>query len=217
MATTKNIPTGNDVRALREGLDMSTVEFGKLLGLGPSAVTRWESKKSRAVHMDPFAARVFEIIIAQAKKLGKTKFGALVRDALSHEHDLYALWQVLSMAFGETVRVVKKITGGKKNKKPTVRPGRQSRPSKRARKASKRSARATERRIRRSRATRSRPARRAARAKRAAKAAVGSSGKAKRARPPARTADPKPSPVSESKITQSAAKEAVESRENGVQ
>lgn len=162
--------TGNDVRALREGLDMTTVQFGKLLGLGPSAVTRWESKKSKAVHMDPFAERVADIIVAQSRKLGKSKFGAIVNEALAHEHDLFALWQILTLAFGETVRIVKKVTSGgkaKRNAKPTkVRAG----------KRAKRDSRKAEARARSRRAA---PRRRAARTKRAAKVAAPS--KAKRA------------------------------------
>jgi hypothetical protein len=197
MATTKKM-TGNDVRALREGLGMTTAQFGKLLGLGPSAVTRWESKKSRAVHMDPFAGRVAEIIVSQSRKLGKTKFGEVVSQALEHEHDLFALWRVLSMAFGETVRVVKKITGGKNGKAKRA-----------AKKTARKSKRTAKKAVARASGRRDvkRPARRAKRVARKASAKA-TPAKAKRA----------PRPRAESKITPSPAKDLAETKPgaNGV-
>lgn len=193
MATTKTKKmTGNDVRALREGLEMSTAQFGKLLGLGPSAVTRWEAKKSKAVRMDPFAARVAEIIVGQSKKLGKSKFGEIVNKALEHEHDLFALWQILSMAFGESMKLVKKITGGGKKAK--------------AKRAAKKTARVAKREVK-ARTRRTAPrAKRAARAKRTTKTTAPV--KAKRARPA--KGDGGNVPTSESKITPSAAKDHLE-------
>lgn len=211
MATKKM--TGNDVRVLREGLGMTTVQFGKLLGLGPSAVTRWEAKKSKAVRMDPFAARVADIIVSQSKKLGKTKFGKIVSDALRHEHDLFALWQVLSMAFGEAVKVAKKITSGGKGGK-VKRTAKKT--ARKATRTSKREIKAIERRVR-AKAVRRAKGSRAARAKRASakaapvKAKRAAKARAPRVRPAARArATDVPKAASESKVTPSAAKDLAE-------
>lgn len=210
MATTKmKRMTGNDVRGLREGLDMTTVEFGKLLGLGPSAVTRWESKKAKAVSMDPFAARVAEIIVGQSKKLGKTKFGAIVRDALAHEHDLFALWQILSLAFGEGARIAKKIVGGSGKGKAKRAEKRQGRRAAKKDGVQAHGRRAVSRHASKRRAKRAAPRRAARRVPRAKPAKAKS---APRARPAPKAAS-KPAvgvPGAESKITASAHKERAE-------
>lgn len=188
MAQTKAM-TGNEVRALREGLDFTTVQFGKLLGLGPSAVTRWESKKSRAVHMDPFAAHVAEIIVSQSRRLGKGRFGEIVGRALEHEHDLFALWKILSLAFGETVKVAKKVTGGRNA-------GKAKRVAKKAARTAKRDLKTARRTTRKTVTTRR--AKRVPRTKRA----TTSPSKAKRA-PTARARTRKSAATSESKAAPS--------------
>lgn len=132
MATTKTMK-GSDVRALRDGLGLSRTQFGQLFGLGMSAVQRWEIVGKKQIGADPFARRIFECLVRETKRIGRTRMAKTLSKALAHEHPLFALWTVLGLGFagGKTPRKAKGRSG-RRSVKATAKSAAPRRATKRA-------------------------------------------------------------------------------------
>lgn len=54
--------TGNQIRRLREELELSATEFASLMGVQQSSVYRWESSANKRAVVEGFARQIFKLI-----------------------------------------------------------------------------------------------------------------------------------------------------------
>lgn len=64
--------TGNQIRILREELELSAAEFASLMGVQQSSVYRWESSGNKRAVVEGFARQVFQLIHDLTLKEKKT-------------------------------------------------------------------------------------------------------------------------------------------------
>src|SRR5947207_1252818 len=71
----KTLLTGDEIRFIRKYLEMSTTEFGKILGVSHVAVLKWESGENRVVPTTDLCIRLYVLRRLHAKN---DEFGKLI-------------------------------------------------------------------------------------------------------------------------------------------
>ena len=96
---------GQDVRAIREALGLTAIQFATVLGVHPSSVHRWESAAQRPVEIEGVAWNVLTALRQRvlAEKLSKQKAaeqGQRISNELAMSGALAALALLLLFAAG---------------------------------------------------------------------------------------------------------------------
>ena len=94
--------TGNEIKEIREQLEMSRTLFAQLMGVHLSSVARWEKQVSAPVKVDPLHLRLLLVLQTEVAYREPVELANILVHALATGGTLYGLYELLRHVYEES-------------------------------------------------------------------------------------------------------------------